>query len=62
MNPLSGGKVWTKKASAVVTVVTIGIKGEEENCLVDLIYPDFQISKLLQPPKHGARGKKYVRK
>lgn len=30
--------------------------------LVDLIYPNFEISKLLAPPKHRARGKKYVRK
>ncbi len=30
--------------------------------LVGLIYPNFEISKLLAPPKHRARGKKYVRK
>ena len=30
--------------------------------LVRCIYPEFEISKLLAPPKHRARGKKYVRK
>lgn len=30
--------------------------------LVDLVFPGFEISKLLAPPKHRARGKKYVRK
>jgi hypothetical protein len=30
--------------------------------LVDLIFPRFEISKLLAPPPHRARGKKYVRK
>ena len=32
------------------------------NSLVDCIYPHFDISKLLAPPKHRARGKPYVRK
>jgi hypothetical protein len=30
--------------------------------LVGLIYPNFEIGKLLSSPKHRARGKKYVRK
>ena len=32
------------------------------NQLVDLIYPNFQITRHLTPPKHRARGKPYVRK
>jgi hypothetical protein len=32
------------------------------NSLVDLIYPRFEIARLLAPPSHRARGKKYVRK
>ena len=32
------------------------------NSLVDLVYPQFEISKLLASPQHRARGKQYVRK
>lgn len=32
------------------------------NSLVDLVYPRFEIGKLLAPPTHRARGKQYVRK
>jgi hypothetical protein len=30
--------------------------------LVALIFPEFEVGKLLAPPTHRARGKKYVRK
>jgi hypothetical protein len=32
------------------------------NSLVDLVYPKFEVGKLLAPPIHRARGKKYVGK